>query len=70
MAPVSIELKLRVILVTTRAALRHADRDSEDRRAILRRGRDLVESLATRAGPGADGAIERARAELDELERT
>lgn len=65
----SIELKLRVILVTTRAALRHATDDPEDRRVIVGRGRDLVTGLGEGADDDARRSIERAHAELDELER-
>lgn len=65
----SIELKLRVILVTTRAALRHAAGDAEQRRAIVGRGRELVEALGQEAGGTAPDAIEHAHAQLDELER-
>jgi hypothetical protein len=69
MASDSVELRLRVILVTTRAALRHAASDPAQRRAIVRRGRELVEELAARSGEEATSALDGARVELDALER-
>lgn len=68
MAHRSVELKLRVVLVTTRAALRHADSVPERRRELVERGRALVEGVAASATDGADrAAVDRAYAELDEL---
>lgn len=65
----SIDLKLRVILVTTRAALRHAAGDGEQRHVIVERGRELVRGLSATADEAARVEIERAHATLDELER-
>ena len=63
----SDDLKLRVILVTTRAALRHADDDPAQAQAIVDRGRSLLDGLASEED-GPDGAsIDAARAELDGL---
>lgn len=64
-----IDLKLRVIMVTTRAALRHAPDDPVERRVIVARGRELLTTLAAETTE-ADGreAIDRALAELDEME--
>lgn len=67
MESASIDLKLRVILATTRAALRHAPREGDDRRAIVRRGHDLVDSLAAEHGADTDDVFARAHAELDEM---
>jgi hypothetical protein len=69
MASDSIDLRLRVILVTTRAALRHAASDPEQRRSIVRRGQELVEQLAARSGDEDVSALEAAHAELDALEQ-
>jgi hypothetical protein len=68
MASGSIDLRLRVIIVTTRAALRHAA-DAEQRRAIVRRGRELVDELAERSDEEGSPALARAHTELDALER-
>lgn len=68
MESASIDLKVRVILVTTRAALRHAPRAGDERRAIIRHGHDLIDLLATEPGTDADNVIARAHAELDALE--
>ncbi len=65
----SIDLKLRVILVTTRAALRHAAGDAEQQHVIVERGRELVRGLSDTADEAARVEIERAHATLDELER-
>lgn len=65
----SIALKVRVILVTTRAALRHAAGDPEQRSAIVGRGRELVRALGVEVGHAEREEIDRAHAELDELER-
>jgi len=67
--PASIDLQLRVILVTTRAALRHAGGDPAERRATLLRGRELIEGLGRRTDPASRPTIEAACAELDELAR-
>lgn len=63
----SVDLKLRVILVTTRAALRHAGGDPAQAEAIVERGRSLLESLESEDGGPDRAAIEGARAELDGL---
>jgi hypothetical protein len=63
----SVNLKLRVILVTTRAALRHADSDPAQRKAIVERGRSLLEALASEEDGPDLAAIDGARAELDGL---
>lgn len=63
----SVNLKLRVILVTTRAALRHADNDPAQRRAIVERGRSLLDTLASEEDGPDRAAIDAARAELDAL---
>jgi hypothetical protein len=63
----SADLKLRVILVTTRAALRHADGDAAQSRAIVARGRALLETLASEGDRPDPPALEAARAELDGL---
>ena len=68
MASDSIDLKLRVVLVTTRAALRHSDGNREQRRAIVARGRELVEAIAADAEGHAGETIDTARSELDALE--
>ena len=68
MASDSIDLKLRVVIVTTRAALRHSDDSPEQRRAILARGRELVAAIAADADGQAREAIDGAHAELDALE--
>ena len=65
--PSSTDLKLRVILVTTRAALRHADGDPDQRQAILERGRSLLATLASEEDGPDPAAIDAARAELDRL---
>lgn len=68
----SVDLKLKVVLVTTRAALRHADGSTGpgQRRAIVRRGRALVDHVAQQANGTAGSAVKRARDELDKLERS
>ncbi len=63
----SVDLKLRVILVTTRAALRHADSDPAQRQAIVERGRSLLEALASEEDGLDLAAIDAARAEMDGL---
>ncbi|HSK93762.1 MAG TPA: hypothetical protein VLA76_06875 [Candidatus Angelobacter sp.] len=63
-------LRVRVILVTTRAALRHAPADDAQRRAIVGRGRALVDGLAQELnGQLHNGELDDAYAELDALER-
>jgi hypothetical protein len=63
----SVDLKLRVILVTTRAALRHAGGDPAQAEAIVERGRSLLEGLASEEDGPDPAAIDTARAELDGL---
>ena len=63
----SVDLKLRVIVVTTRAALRHADGDPGQTRAIIDRGRSLLETLATDEPTAHREAIDQAVAELEAL---
>jgi hypothetical protein len=61
-----IALKVRVVLVTTRAALRHTVGDAAKRRAVIERGRALLDDL--RAEHPEDGAlIDEALADLNSL---
>lgn len=62
-----MDMQLRVIVVTTRAALRHADDDPLQRAAILARGRSLLESVAEGAAGDGRQALDQAFAELDSL---
>jgi len=62
-----VDMQLRVIVVTTRAALRHTDDDPLQRAAILARGRSLLESVAERAAGNGRQALDQAFAELDSL---
>lgn len=66
MEPPSLELKLRVILVTTRAALRHAD-SGPTQRAIVERGRSLLETMRHDEPVANRPAIDQALGELDRL---
>lgn len=68
MASDSVDLRVRVILVTTRAALRHADGDPGHHRAIVLRGRALLDALRADLDDRAAQAVERGHAQLDELE--
>ena len=63
----TIELKLRVIVITTRAALRHAASDPAQRRAIIERGKSLLEALALDEPAAHRPAIDQAFAEVDRL---
>ena len=63
----SVDLKLRVIVVTTRAALRHTDGDRAQARAIIDRGRAMLETLALHEPTADRSAIDQAVAELDAL---
>ena len=70
MGSAALGLELRVVLVTTRAALRHVGSDDDGQRAaIIDRGRSLIEGIAARSN--ADGeqraTIDQALAELDSL---
>lgn len=68
MAHRSIELQLRVVLVSTRAALRHTSGAPEQREAVIDRGRALLADIAASATGDEDGvAVDEARAELDRL---
>lgn len=62
-----VELKVRVIVVTTRAALRHAGTDARERRAIVMRGRQLLDALEAESRDGDRPLVARARADLDAL---
>jgi hypothetical protein len=62
----SVSLRLRVIVVTTRAALRHAADDPSQRMAIIARGQALVGEVApTTSAEVAD--VGQALAELDRM---
>ena len=63
----SIELKLRVIVVTTRAALRHARGDAGVRREIVGRGQALLDAIESDAGSDERPLIEQARADIEAL---
>jgi hypothetical protein len=63
----AVDLQLRVIVVTTRAALRHVDGDPRRRALIIERGRALVEGVAQSVDDGSVDAIDRALAELASL---
>jgi hypothetical protein len=62
-----VDMQLRVIVVTTRAALRHANDDPLQRAAILARGRSLLESVAERTSGDGRHALDQAFAQLDSL---
>lgn len=62
----SVSLKLRVIVVTTRAALRHAADDPDQRRQIMGRGRALIEGVPADSAMEADD-VAQALAELDRM---
>ena len=63
----SVALKIRVILVTTRAALRHAEDHPERRAEVVNRGRALIHQLRAEVPSDSQPAIDRAMAELDRL---
>jgi hypothetical protein len=60
----SVGLRLRVIVVTTRAALRHADDDPAQRMAIIARGQALIGEVTTTTSE-EDADVAQALAELD-----
>lgn len=61
-----MSLKLRVIVVTTRAALRHAAHDPHQRRQIIARGRALIEGVPVGSAEEADD-VAQALAELERM---
>jgi hypothetical protein len=67
MSRATVELKVRVILVTTRAALRHAGDDPAERRAVVLRGRELLDALAAETLDGEGAHVASARREMERL---
>ena len=70
MADASVNLRIRVIVVSTRAALRSLAPGDPQGPQVVERGRELLAALEAETSNGSDAAtraFEHARASIDEM---